>query len=82
VVQITTKRFIGKGKYDKKFHILDNRDGIIWRICTWHPVQYGLIIGKEVTCQNCQLRQYDDSWELPNKNVREALPLLHKPSPL
>ncbi|KKM81339.1 hypothetical protein LCGC14_1330860 [marine sediment metagenome] len=63
MVQITTKRFIGKSKYDKKFHLLDNRDGVIRRICNWWPVEDGVIIGKEITCQNCEIRQYDDEWQ-------------------
>ena len=63
MVEITTKRFIGKGKYDKKFHMLDSRNGVIRRICTWLPVQCGVIISKEITCQNCEIRQHDNVWD-------------------
>lgn len=62
MIQITTKRFIGKGKYDKKFHILDSENGVIRRICDWRQIKTGVIIGRELTCQNCQIRQYDDLW--------------------
>jgi len=61
MLQITTKRFIGKGKYDKKYHVIDNRDGVLRRICDWRPPQYGVIIGKEITCENCKIRQYVES---------------------
>jgi len=60
MVQIVTKRIIGKGKYDKKFHILDSRNGVTRRICDWRIPQYGIIIGKEITCQNCLIRQNDE----------------------
>lgn len=59
MAQITTKQFIGKGKYDKKFHLVKQHNGILKRICTWLPIEGQVIIGNEITCENCQLRQYD-----------------------
>jgi len=64
MVEITTKRFIGKGKYDKKYHMVERRNGILKRICTWLPIEVEIIIGDEVTCENCQVRQYDADWSI------------------
>ncbi len=56
-------RFIGKGKYDRKFHLLQDDGGLIRRICVWKTV-YGVIIkGEKITCENCQVRQNDDVWQ-------------------
>lgn len=57
-----TKRFIGKGKYDKKFHVVERGSGVLRRICTWRPVETQIIIGEEITCENCQVRQFDSDW--------------------
>lgn len=65
MIMITTKKFIGKGKYDKVFHLIDNSDGLMKRVCCWLPIRDSIIIGKEVTCENCKVRQYDNDWEGP-----------------
>ena len=62
MVQITTERFIAKGKNDKKFHLVQQHGGVLKRICTWHPITDAIIIGDKVTCENCQVRQHDKQW--------------------
>ena len=56
-------RFIGKGKYDKKFHLIQNDKGIAKRICVWGIVYGEILLGEEITCENCLIRQYDNDWE-------------------
>jgi len=56
------KRFVGKGMYDRKFHLLEEHGGVPKRLCTWRPIQDTLIRGEIVTCENCLLRQFDDDW--------------------
>lgn len=55
-------RFIGKGKYDKKFHLIQDDNGLLRRICVWQTVYGAIIKGEKITCENCQARQYDDEW--------------------
>jgi len=64
MVEITAKRFIGKGKYDKKFHLVQKHYGTLKRICTWSTIETEIIIGDKITCENCKVRQYDADWAM------------------
>ena len=57
-------RFIGKGKYDKKFHLLQIHVGIPKRICNWQRIEGVVVEGNNITCENCLVRQYDDIVEV------------------
>jgi len=55
-------RFTGKGKYDKKFHVIQDDAGLLRRICNWRTGYKIIKQGDKVTCENCQVRQYDKVW--------------------
>jgi len=55
-------RKIGKSKYDKEYHLLEYQHGVWKRVCTWFPVELEIIDGDVITCENCQVRQYDAIW--------------------
>jgi len=61
------ERFIGKGKYDKKFHLIEEHNGVPKRICTWLPVECEVVLGDKITCENCQIRQWDNDWSNSSK---------------
>lgn len=56
-------RFIGKGKYDKKYHLIQDDDGLLRRICNWKTGYKIIRKGNKITCENCQVRQYDSIWQ-------------------
>ena len=70
MVQVTTKQFIGKGIRDKNFHLILKHEGALKRICTWFPIEAEIIIGSEITCQTCQVRQYDADWSVDGSGIK------------